>query len=122
MIVLTVIATIGVTALQAPISSNLAKGNAMNDSEYKSFVAHRAQFDSLPGPRQQLLDEVEYVYGLEDISCYYDTFHLVKVDLIVKVDEVLSPQTRHSNAGSRAFGIIITSDLHYRNGRAMIAS
>lgn len=80
MIVLTVIATIGVTALQAPISSNLAKGNAMNDSEYKSFVAHRAQFDSLPGPRQQLLDEVEYVYGLEDISCYYNTFHLV-VDL-----------------------------------------
>lgn len=81
MIVLTVIATIGVTALQAPISSNLAKENAMNDSEYKSFVAHSAQFDSLPGPRQQLLDEVEYVYGLEDISCYYDDNLPVKVDL-----------------------------------------
>ena len=82
-----VISTIAVVALQAPISSNLTKGNAMNDSEYKSFVAKRTQFDSLPRPRQQLLDEVEYVYGLEDISCYYDSVHLVKVNLTEAIED-----------------------------------
>lgn len=87
MIVLMVISTIAVVALQAPISSNLTKGNAMNDSEYKSFVAKRTQFDSLPRPRQQLLDEVEYVYGLEDISCYYDSVHLVKVNLTEAIED-----------------------------------
>lgn len=110
MIVLTVIATIGVTALQAPISSNLAKGNAMNDSEYKSFAAHLAQFDSLPGPRQQLLDEVEYVYGLKDISCYYDTFH----DLIVKVD--LTEAIKDSDGSS------FKCSLYSKDGRQIKAS